>query len=77
MKGARLILTDPAMDIFYKQAHENLRKIEREIMHAKSLLDLFREYRNDLTRQNLVETINTLTNSPRLKPGDSGIINKR
>ena len=48
------------MDIFYKQAHENLRNIERHVMHAKSMLDLFREYKSENTRQNLIDVLNII-----------------
>lgn len=48
--------TDP-VSIFCNQAHENLHLLERHIMHAKLQLKLFNEYRNETTRQNLVETL--------------------
>lgn len=45
------------MKIFLNQAHENLRTIERNIMRSKDLLNLFAEYQNEITRDNLTETL--------------------
>ena len=45
------------LKIFLNQARENLRLLERHIMHAKLQLNLFADYRNDITRDNLVETL--------------------
>lgn len=46
-----------SLKVFYNQAHENLRTIERNIMRSKDLLNLFAEYQNEITRDNLTETL--------------------
>ena len=45
------------MSEFYQQAHENLRSIERHIMRSKNLVNQFAEYRDDITRDQLIHTL--------------------
>lgn len=50
-------MAEQQVKIFIKQAQENIRLLERHIMHAKLQLNLFSDYRNEITRDNLVETL--------------------
>ena len=50
-------MSEDQLKIFIKQARENIRLLERHVMHAKLQLNLFADYRNDITRDNLVETL--------------------
>ena len=50
-------MAEDQLKIFIQQARENIRILERHIMHAKLQLNLFSDYRNDITRDNLVETL--------------------
>ena len=45
------------MKEYYQQAHENLRSIERHAMRAREQLNLFAEYQNEITRDNLLHTL--------------------
>ena len=50
-------MAEQKLKIFLHQAQENIRLLERHIMHAKLQLNLFADYRNEITRDNLVETL--------------------
>lgn len=50
-------MAEDQLKIFINQASENIRLLERHIMHAKLQLNLFADYRNEITRDNLVETL--------------------
>jgi len=50
-------MAEDQLKIFMNQARENIHLLERHIMHAKLQLNLFAEYRNEITRDNLIETL--------------------
>ena len=50
-------MTVSNFDIFFQQSHENLRVIERHIHRSRDLLNRFAEYRNELTRDQFIETL--------------------